>query len=115
MTNAEIIFSNRVFLMEQGLIKGVPGTSIKWKDEDGEREIMMPEEIHTFRTWQKLGFQVQRGEHAVAKFPVWKFRAYGKKEDQEAGEEEQPVKGKCFMKVAFFFTIDQVKPMVKPR
>jgi len=35
----------------------------------------------------------------------------GKKEDQEAGDEEQPQKGRCFMKVAFFFTERQVKPI----
>ena len=36
MTNAEIILSNRVFLMEQEVIKGVPGTALHWKDEQGE-------------------------------------------------------------------------------
>lgn len=113
MTNAEIIFKNRVFLMENGVIKGIEGTNLKWKDELGEREILMPEEIHTFQVWKKLGYQVQRGEHAVAKFPVWKFRASGKKEDQEAEDEEQPQKGRCFMKLAFFFTVDQVKPIEK--
>jgi hypothetical protein len=70
MTNAQIIFNNRVFLMEQGVIKGVTGQTIKWADEQGEREILMPEEIHTFQTWKALGYQVQKGEHAVAKFPV---------------------------------------------
>lgn len=113
MTNAEIILQNRVFLMEQGVIKGVEGQALKWKDEQGEREIQMPEEIHTFQAWKALGYQVQKGEHAVAKFPVWKFGQAGKKQKQEAGEDEEPQRGRCFMKVAFFFTIDQVKPIEK--
>lgn len=112
MTNAEIIFQNRVFLMEQGVIKGMPGTAVKFKDEDGkEREILMPEEIHTFQSWKKLGYQVQKGEHAVAKFPVWKYKVSGKKQEAEAEDDDQPQKGRCFMKVAFFFTADQVKPI----
>ena len=113
MTNAQIILSNRVFLMEQGVIKGIAGQTIKWADEQGEREILMPEEIHTFQTWKALGYQVQKGEHAVAKFPVWKFKAAGKKQEQEAEDEEQVENGRYFMKVAFFFTADQVKPIEK--
>lgn len=112
MTNAQIIFQNRVFLMEHGLLKGVEGQMITWTDEEGTREIQMPEEIHTFQTWKSMGYQVQKGEHAVAKFPVWKFKASKKKGDeQEAGDDEEPQTGRCFMKVAFFFTADQVKPI----
>ena len=114
MTNSQIIMENRVFLMEQGVLKGIPGTNLLWKDEEGEREILMPEEIHTFQAWKKLGYQVQKGEHAVAKFPVWKFKSSGKgekKDEQEAGDDESPKDGKCYMRMAFFFTVDQVKKM----
>lgn len=93
MTNAEIIFQNRIFLMEQGVIQGIPGTSVTVKDEQGEREVLMPEEIHTYNAWKKLGYQVQKGQHAVAKFPIWKFRV-SKKQEQEA-DEEQEVSGRC--------------------
>lgn len=116
MTNAEIIFQNRVFLMEQGVIRGIPGTTIKVKDEQGEREVLMPEEIHTFQAWKKLGYQVQKGEHAIAKFQVWKFKASkAGADDREVGENEdlEKQKGKCFMKLAFFFTADQVKEVTK--
>lgn len=109
MTNAQIIFQNRVFLMEQGVLKPVEGQTVKVVDKDGEREVPMPEEIHTFNEWKRLGYQVQKGEHAVAKFPVWKFKPNKKQEQEEAGEDEEPVKGRCFMKVAFFFTREQVK------
>lgn len=71
MTNAEIIFNNSVFLMEQGVIKGIPGTSITIKGEDGDKVVPMPEEIRSYREWQKAGRQVKKGEHAVAKFQIW--------------------------------------------
>ncbi len=107
MTNAELIFNNRIFLMEQGVIKGVPGTQITITDENGTRELLMPEEIHTYNSWRKLGYQVRKGEHAVARFPIWKFKA-AKQKDTEPDEDQQGQEGKMFRKVAFFFTIDQV-------
>ena len=114
MTNAEIILSNRVFLMEQEVIKGVPGTALHWKDEQGERDILMPEEIHTFDEWKKLGFMVQKGQHAVAKFQIWmprKGKAKAKPEDEEQQEAGAP-KG-FYKKIAFFFTAEQVKEVAK--
>lgn len=115
MTNAEIIFSNRVFLMEQGVIKGIEGTSITFKDEDGEREVMMPEEIKTFEAWKREGYIVQKGEHAVAKFQIWmprnKKAAQAEAEEEESAEDaEMKAKG-FYKKVAFFFTMGQVKLM----
>lgn len=109
MTNAEIIFQNRVFLMEQDVIKGVPGTSLLWKDEQGEREVLMPEEIRSYNDWRKAGRQVKKGEHAVAKFQIWmpSKRNAKKKPDDEEQEKDAP-KG-FYKKTAFFFTIDQVK------
>ena len=108
MTNAQIIFENRVFLMQEGVLRATEET-VTIQNEDGtEEKIPMPEEIHTYNGWKKLGYQVQKGEHAVAKFPIWKYKS-AKKQDDEAGDEEQPQKGKMFKKVAFFFTIDQVK------
>lgn len=109
MTNAQIIFNNRVFLMEQDIIKGIPGTSVTISDEQGERTVLMPEEIHTFNEWKKMGYQVQKGEHAVAKFPIWKHVS-GKKQEQELDEDqEQEAGGRYIKKVAFFFTAAQVK------
>lgn len=110
MTNAEIIFNSRVFLMEQGVLKGIPGTEVTFKDEDGERTVMMPEEIHTFAEWKRLGYMVQKGEHAVAKFPIWKKA--GKKQEEPKEDEKMEVEaggGRFFKKMAFFFTREQVK------
>ena len=116
MTNAQIIFSNRVFLMEQGVIKGIPGTALVWKDEQGEREIEMPEEIRTFDDWKRLGFIVQKGQHAVAKFKIWMPKK-GKKAEAEAEADADPEKKEdpkgFYKKMSFFFTSDQVKAMQK--
>lgn len=116
MTNAEIIMDARVFLMEQGLIKGIPGTSLTIMDEQGEREIQMPEEIRTFDEWKRMGYMVQKGQHAVARFQIWMPRKNKKAaqaeadvDKEEAAEDaEMRVKG-FYKKVAFFFTVDQVK------
>lgn len=115
MTNAEIVLSNRIFLMEQGILKGIPGTSLLWKDEQGEREILMPEEIRTFDDWKRLGFIVQKGQHAVARFEIWmpkKGRAKAGAEKEDEDQKEKAPRG-FYKKMAFFFTIDQVKKIDK--
>ena len=63
------------------------------------------EEIHTFQRWKELGFSVRKGEHAVAKFPIWKMAT--KKDDD--GEEKAT--GHCFGKMSFFFSTAQVDPI----
>lgn len=115
MTNEQIIFNNSVFLMEQGLLKGT-GEKVMFMDEQGEREVEVPEEIHTFNEWKRMGFMVKKGEHAIAKFPIWQLAGKGrKKKDDEAGEEDAEKKtgGRFYMKVAFFFTREQVKELAK--
>lgn len=101
MTNAEIILNNRVFLMEEGLLKPTEETILI-----NGKETSMPEEIHTYGEWRRRGYQVQKGEHAIARFPIWTFKP-NKKQEQE--EEEDPKSGRMFMKVAFFFKKDQVQ------
>lgn len=112
MTNSEIIFRNRVFLMEQEIIKGIEGTSMIWSDEEGEREIQIPEEIKTFDEWKREGYIVQKGQHAVARFQIWMPKKGKKKQEQKQEQEQEEEKMKGFYKkVAFFFTVDQVKPI----
>jgi hypothetical protein len=59
--------------------------------------------IHTYNGWKELGYQVKKGQHAIATFPIWK---YSGKKDEETGEE---VGGKCYQRKAFWFTADQVE------
>ena len=87
MTNSEIILMNRALLVADGKIT--------------EADV-----IHTFAHWQRLGFNVKRGQKAIAKFPIWKYRA-GKKTDEAAEGEPDP--GRMFMTNASFFSSAQVE------
>lgn len=105
MTNAQIIFSESLELMNQGVI-GTTGRTIIVEDENGVKsELQEPEAIHTYAGWQELGFQVCRGQKAVCSFPIWKHTVKKAKEENEEDEE------KMFMVKAFFFTINQVEPI----
>lgn len=114
MTNSMIILLESVKLMEQGKIKG---SGIKGLTPEG-KEIELPETIHTYQTWKQLGFQVKKGSKAVAQFPVWKYVGGVKKlEEKEVHDdldiEQSEYKGHCFMKVASFFTREQVEEVSK--
>lgn len=106
MTNAMIVLLESVKLMEAGLIAG---SGIKGTTPDG-KEIELPEAIHTYATWKSLGYQVKKGEKAIAKFPIWKQGKASKKaaEEARANGEDAP-QGKMFMKTAAWFTIGQVE------
>lgn len=117
MTNAQIIFNESIELMNQGIIKGT-GRTFTVEMEDGTKKtIEEPEELHTFAAWKERGRQVKKGEHARAKFYIWKCRmshdTMTAKNDQ--GEEvtiEQDNKN-MFKKLAFFFTLDQTEEIKK--
>lgn len=113
MTNEQIILESRVFLMKEGLLKGT-GVKMEYHTESGEvEEIEMPEEIHTFNTWKKLGYVVKKGEHSIARFPIWqKVKSKAKQEDEGKDEEKEEKNGRYYKKVAFFFTIEQVEKVV---
>lgn len=127
MTNAQIIFNEAQELAKEGLIK-YTGNIIKGKTIEGEEvEIKETEEIHTYKEWQNLGMQVQKGQKAVAKFTIWMYTSKTKKlskEDADAinsmvinadgskaqeGDEVQ-TKGHYYMKEAAFFSASQVAP-----
>lgn len=106
MTNEQIVFSNRMTLMEQGVI-GTTGRTVKVADSAGNVFcVEEPEEIHTYQMWKSLGYQVRKGQKAVASFAIWKHVTKKKKEDQS--EEDGEEKGRMFMKVASFFSASQV-------
>ena len=110
MTIAEIILRNRIFLMEQGVLKATEERVVYVDDDGKQKETFLPEEIHTFNAWKKMGYVVNKGEHAVAKFPIWKVREK-RKADSDDKEKDDAQDKKMFMKMAFFFTADQVKKM----
>lgn len=102
MTNAQIILLESVKLMEQGILKGT-GKKIVVEYNDEKKELDVPEPIHTYQAWKKLGYQVKKGEKAIAKFTIWKHVSGKKKEDGEQG------KDRMFMKMSSFFKMEQVE------
>lgn len=110
MTNAMIILLESVKLMEEGILKST-GQKIVVEDAEGKKqELDVPEQIHTYARWKSLGYQVKKGQKAVAQFPIWKY--ISKKAQKEAAnltEEEAAEKGYCYMKKASFFTMNQVE------
>lgn len=102
MTNAQIIFNAAQALAEEGKI-GYTGREFKAVDADGnEMVVRETEPIHTYQTWKQLGYQVQKGQKAVAAILIWKHTV---KVDKETGEED----AKMFMKTAHFFSMAQVQ------
>lgn len=106
MTNAMIIMNESIRLMEQGVLKG-SGRFAEFESADGTKKtVELPEAIHTFNGWKELGYKVKKGEHSNIKFSIWK---HASKIVEKDGEEEE--KSSMFMKVAAFFTFDQVEPI----
>lgn len=104
MTNAQIIFNESQRLAEEGKIQ-YTGRVFTFEDADGNQQtVKETEAIHTYNAWKELGFQVQKGQKAVAQFTIWKH--CNGKVDEETGEEKP---GKMFMKKASFFTAKQVQ------
>lgn len=105
MTNQDIIWEQRIQLAQEGRL-GYTGRTLTIQTTEGEKVFQEPQEIHTYATWKKLGFRVKRGEHHIAKFPIWKY-AERTRVDEETQEEHQ--EGKMFLKVSFFFSPAQVE------
>lgn len=113
MTNAEIIERESILLLQQGKI-GTTGRVFKTTviDKDGneqEREFPEPEAIHTFAHWKSLGYRVKKGEHAVARFTIWKCASKTATDDD--GNEIDL--SKMFPKTACFFSRSQVEEVEK--
>jgi hypothetical protein len=101
MTNEQIIFSNRLQLMNSGVI-GTTGRNIVIEDSEGRKTITKePEEIHTYMEWKRRGYTVRHGEKCISRFTIWK-NVPVKKEGEEPKE-------KMIMKEAFFFKASQVE------
>ena len=108
MTNGEIITRARIELMEAGKI-GTTGRTFTAKFADGtERSFPEPEEIHTYQHWKSMGYQVRKGEKAIAELMIWKYAQ--RKQNAEENDEAEAGNsgGRCFMKRAYFFSAGQV-------
>ena len=101
MTNTAIILLESIKLMEAGVLAST-GTSMTI---DG-MQVEIPEEIHTYEGWKRMGYQVKRHEKAIAQFPIWKHTSKTVK-NKETGEDEN--KENMFMKTASFFKMSQVE------
>ena len=101
MTNEMIILERQIELQKKGVLK-FTGNKIKVINiETGnEEEIDEIQPIHTFAAWKMKGYKVKKGEHAIAKFPMWKYVV-----KEKDGEKEE----KMFMKFSSFFSSDQVE------
>ena len=112
MTNAQIIFNASMELMKAGTI-GTTGRTFTYETETGETiTVQEPEPIHTYAAWQEKGYQVRKGEKAIAAITIWKQgKAYVTK-DKETGEEVQK-DGRMFQKTAYFFKASQVDKIEK--
>lgn len=110
MTNAEMIMRESLELMKQGILAGV---DTKFTDENGEEVVVaIPEEIHTFDQWKKMGRIVKYGEHAVAKFPVWsptkKTQRMLEENDGKLDDKEKK-EARMYMRNASWFTFGQTE------
>lgn len=109
MTNEQIIFNESQRLAEVGRI-AYTGREFLMDTPDGEQiTVKETEDIHTFNGWKARGMKVKKGEHAVAKFVIWKHSA-PKVEDLPDGKGQYIDKGKMFMKRSAFFSASQVEP-----
>lgn len=87
MTNEQIILTAKAKLVADGKIKE-------------------EEELHTYKTWKKLGYQVFRGEKAVVSLNIW--QQFKKSEKDDDGEEKKPQRNRVRMRKAYFFSSNQV-------
>lgn len=106
MTNQMIIMMNQVELAKEGILDYTGRTIDVKMPDDSVMSFKEVEEIHTFQKWKSMGFQVQKGEKAVAQFMIWKHVL---KKNKETDEDES----KMFMKKASFFKRSQVKEIEK--
>lgn len=114
MTNAQIIFNAEQELAKEGKIK-YTGRVFNVRFDDGTEGIIKEtENIHTYATWKQMGFQVQKGQKAVAQIQIWKHTG-AKVEEVPTADGEVAVidKGRMFMKVAHFFSRSQVEAIAE--
>ena len=93
MTNSGIILAHFMELVREGKLSLIDN---------------LPEPIHTFQIWKKLGYSVKKGEKAIAKFPIWKYTTKSV-ENEDTGKITED--SSMFMKTAAFFKFSQVEKL----
>ena len=76
------------------------------------RRHLIREKIHTFSAWKAAGYIVKKGEHAIACFPVWKYKESRRNNDNDDdgdNDGEQETTGKMYLRKAFWFKVSQVE------
>ena len=112
MTNQQIVLNAAQELAAEGKIK-YTGNVLKFEDAEGkEVEFKETEDIHTYAHWLSLGYQVRKGQKAVAKIQIWKH-SEKETETQDENPESAVNKGHMFLKVAAFFSASQVEAIVR--
>ena len=110
MTNSEIIMRESLELMKTGILKPTGRVFVQEMADGSRIELPEPEPIHTYNGWKEMGYQVKKGEHAKATFPIWKYSGTkGEEAKSEEANVEEESGGKCWMRKAFWFTFDQVE------
>lgn len=104
MTNAQIIFSEEQRLAKEGLIKYTGNEIVVQNDAGSLVTIKETEPLHTFAHWKALGFIVKKGEKAVTKTKLWKYKT---NKDKETGEEESHM----YMFTSALFSESQVEAL----
>lgn len=116
MTNNQIIFEASQELAEAGIIK-YTGRILKGTNDLGEEvEIKETEQIHTYKEWQALGYQVNKGQKAIARITIWNFTTKPSKAAKAAAEaegKEAKETARYYMKEACFFSASQVSQIAK--
>lgn len=79
MTNEQIIWTERMKAMESGII-GTTGRLITVEIDGEKKQILEPEELHTFVGWKSLGFSVKKGEKTKVTTYLWKMKKLNKTE-----------------------------------
>lgn len=113
MTNEMIILDESFRLMEAGILSG----SGEFGETIDGRKVELPEAIHTFAGWKALGYSVKKGEHAIAKFSIWKHTTKKLKTDTDSEAvnsanqaiNDQGGQSRMFMQCAAFFKASQVQ------
>jgi predicted transcriptional regulator len=131
MNNAQIIFSAAQELAENGVIK-YTGRILKAVTPEGEEiEIKETEQLHTYKEWQRLGYQVKKGQKAIAKITIWNWTSKKARLTKEEADhinatvinadgskaqegDEVQTKGHYYMKEAAFFSESQVEQIKAP-